>query len=247
MLTGQIALEDSESKDPLKKMLKRSFGVIKPISEHRYAPEESLAAIVERMMKIDLKARYQSMRQVVEELEEYEGKINPAVAEARAFARKYTGPQEEEEPAVDELLTEQRAEVFDPQALEVKTLGSRNVLCVEAQTEIQDALRKNLSRMGYRVLLVTDAERAAEHYRESPPDAVIFDADGLGSDTISALVDMQEKAEEDGRTLLALVLLGPRQTALKEQLPTAGKLVVLVKPIKLKQVQDAISELLPLT
>ena len=43
MLTGQVPLEDSESKDPLKKMLKRSFGVIKPISEHRHAPAERLA------------------------------------------------------------------------------------------------------------------------------------------------------------------------------------------------------------
>ena len=53
-----------------------------------------------------------------------------------------------------------------------------SVLCVEAQDEIQDVLRKTLTRMGYRALVVRDAENAAERYRESPPDAVIFDADG---------------------------------------------------------------------
>ena len=122
---------------------------------------------------------------------------------------------------------------------------ARNVLCVEAQAEIQDALRKNLTRMGYRVLLVGDAERAAERYREAPIDAVILDADGLGQEAIDALADMHEKADEDGHPLVALVLLGPRQAALREKLPAVDRLIVLSKPIKLKQVQDAITELLP--
>ena len=56
---------------------------------------------------------------------------------------------------------------------------------------------------------------------------------------------MHEKAEEDGHPLVALVLLGPRQAALKEKLPAGDRLIVLSKPIKLKQVQDAITELLP--
>jgi len=253
MLTGQVPLEDSESKDPLKKMLKRSFGVIKPISEHHYPPEEPLARIVERMMKMELKARYQNMHEVVADLEEYQASINPAVADARAFARKYESPQEFEEPEVEveqpggKLLTEELGEVFDSLQNETKALSTKSVLCVEAQAEIQDALRKNLTRMGYRVMLVADAERAAERYRESPTDAVIFDADGLGSEAVEALTDMHEKAEEDGHPLVALVVLGPRQAAIKDKLPAGGRLIVLVKPIKLKHVQDAITELLPLS
>ncbi|MGA8349927.1 MAG: hypothetical protein WB773_19210, partial [Isosphaeraceae bacterium] len=169
---------------------------------------------------------------------------------ARAVARKYESPQEFEEAEVEqpgcELLTEERGEIFDPLQHEIRALTTRNVLCVEAQAEIQDALRKSLTLMGYRVLLVGDAERAAERYRESPTDAVIFDADGLGSETVEALTDMHEKAHEDGHPLVTLVLLGPRQAAIKDKLPTGDRLIVLVKPIKLKQVQDAITELLPL-
>ena len=75
---------------------------------------------------------------------------------------------------------------------------------------------------------------------------MIFDADGLGSETVETLTDMHEKAHEDGHPLVALVLLGPRQAAIKDKLPTGDRLIVLVKPIKLKQVQDAITELLPL-
>ena len=86
----------------------------------------------------------------------------------------------------------------------------KSVLCVEAQAEIQDAFRKTLSGMGYRVLLVSDAEVAAERFRESPVDAVIFDTDGQDDESIDAFIDMHEKAHEDGHQLVALVLLGPQ-------------------------------------
>jgi DNA-binding NtrC family response regulator len=129
---------------------------------------------------------------------------------------------------------------------EVKAYAPKHVLCVEVQDQIQEAFRKTLTAMGYRVLLVRDAERAAERYRESPPDAVVFDADGLGPDALDAFLDMHEKAHEDGHDLAALVLLGPRQRDLSSRLPTDDRLVVLAKPIKMKDVQDAISQLVPL-
>ncbi len=56
---------------------------------------------------------------------------------------------------------------------------------------------------------------------------------------------MHEKAHEDGRPLAALVLLGPRQGGLREKLPTDDRLVVLSKPLKMKQVEDALHRLVP--
>ena len=64
----------------LRKMLKRSFGAIKPINEHRYAPDEELGGIIEKMMKIDLKVRYQTMDDVVTELEKFQGDYEAAKA-----------------------------------------------------------------------------------------------------------------------------------------------------------------------
>ena len=48
-----------------------------------------------------------------------------------------------------------------------------------------------------------------------------------------------------GSSFVAVVLLGPRQGALEEKLPADDKLIVLSKPIKMKQVQDALAQLLP--
>jgi eukaryotic-like serine/threonine-protein kinase len=246
MVTGQLPMEESESKDMLRKMLKRSFGAIKPINDHRYAPEEELGRVIEKMMKIDLKARYQNMDDVVADLERYEHSSKSAGATPRT-----TGEAEQDdaesifaakapEPAVTATAPPEELQAF-----EVKTVPTKSVLCVEAQAEIQDALRKGLTNWGYRALLVSDAETAAERYRESSVDAVIFDTDGQGAESIDAFLDMHEEAHAEGHQLLAVVLLGPRQGALREKLPTDDKLIVLSKPIKMKQVQDALLRLLP--
>jgi eukaryotic-like serine/threonine-protein kinase len=253
MVTGQLPMEESESKDMLRKMLKRSFGAIKPLSDHRYAPEEELGRIIEKMMKIDLKARYQNMDDVVADLERYEHST-----ESTGPAPQSTGELEEEDPEsifaaakepepapVETAPHDEIAPHEELQAFEVKAVVPKNVLCVESQSEIQDALRKGLTSWGYRPLLVSDAETAAERFRESSVDAVIFDTDGQGAESIDAFLDMHEEAHADERQLLAVVLLGPRQGALREKLPTDDKLIVLSKPIKMKQVQDALIRLLP--
>jgi CheY-like chemotaxis protein len=193
------------------------------------------------------------MAGVVGDLEDYLVTVDPQAALDRTHARKY-GPQqhdtEEEDvflPAEESLPTaEDPSETVEPARTEAKAPAAKTILCVESQAEIQDALRKNLSRMGYRVFLVGDAERAAERYREAPTDAVIFDVDGLGPEALEAIADMYDKAQEEGsHPLVALVLLGPRQRALKDKLPPDDRRIVLSKPIKLKEVQDAITELLP--
>jgi eukaryotic-like serine/threonine-protein kinase len=255
MLTGMLAMPEAESKDMLSKMLKRSFGAIKPISEQRYAPDEEISRIIEKMMKMDLKARYQTMDDVVADLGRYAASIEPeptklpvvsapsaGQGDAEADLDSIFGPASGPEPAV-----EVHAVADQLQSFEVKAVAPKSVLCVESQAEIQNVLRKNLSSMGYRVMLVADAEVAAERYREAPVDAVIFDTDGQDAESIDAFTDMHEKAEEDGHQLVALVILGPKQKALKEKLPTGDRLIVLSKPIKMKQVQDAIAQLLPLS
>jgi DNA-binding response OmpR family regulator len=134
---------------------------------------------------------------------------------------------------------------FQTPGFEVKAVQQRRVLCVEAQPEIQDALRKNLSQMGFRALIMGDPESAAERFTESDIDAVIFDCDGFGVDSIDSLLNMQETAQEGEKSLVGIVLLGPKQRELQGQLPADDRLIVLVKPIKMKQLQDAIKQLMP--
>ncbi len=244
MLTGTPAMAETETSDQLAKMLKRSFSAIKPITEHRLAPPPELGRIIEKMMKMDLKARYQNMDEVVKDLDVFQASFSgeavgsgsgpgSSIVRKKEKRRHVTG-------SVEDLFTAAFGEEALPAA------PPNNLLCVEFQDAIQDAFRKVFTQMGYKVMLVRDAERAAELFRESPPDAVVFDADGLGPDSLDAFLQMHEKAHQDGHDLKALVLLGPRQGTLTEKLPTNDRLIVLHKPIKMKDVQEAVATLLPL-
>jgi eukaryotic-like serine/threonine-protein kinase len=267
MLTGQLPLPEVETDDPLKKMLKRGINSIKPLSEQRHAPDAELTQIIEKMMKVDLKLRYQTMDQVVADLDEYLERLaarssgyepppkSRVVSEGdEEVESEYVSYEPESEQRQDDHVDEElvigampepEPSVFSPDAFEIKAFVRKRLLCVEAQEEVQSAFRKTLSKMGYRVLLVSDPERAAERYRESPPDAVLFDADGLGANAIDFYLDMHEKAHEDGHDLAAVVLLGPRQHFLAKKLPTDDRLIVLLKPIKLKEIQNALTKLVP--
>jgi eukaryotic-like serine/threonine-protein kinase len=200
--------------------------------------------IIDKMMKIDLKARYQTMGEVIDDLERYKESLKEGGDKA---GRGRQAEEDEDFASIFLLPPEAAPGEREPAAAPppAKAVPQRSILCVEAQDEIQDILRKSLTKMGYRPLLVGDSERAAERFRESPVDAVIFDADGQEPDSIEHFLDMHEKAHEDEHQLVALVLLGPRQVELREKLPTDDRLVVLSKPLKMKEVQDALRRLLP--
>jgi CheY-like chemotaxis protein len=240
MLTGQAPMPEVESEDMLQKMLKRSFGAIKPLSEHRHGPPPGLARIIEKMMKVDLRSRYQKVSEIVDDLEAYQ-----AALDAAPVAPQPVRPARVVVPAAPLEEEEEDDAPFTEEGFEMKAFEQKNVLCVEVQDQIQEAFRKTLSQMGYRVILVRSVELAAERFRESRPDAVIFDIDGLGPDAIDAFVEMHEEAHENGHELSGIVLLGPRQGALASRLPTDERVLVLSKPIKMKDVQDALSQLAP--
>jgi len=266
MLTGVSPLPESESKDFLEKMLKRPFNSIKPIEEQRRAPDEGLCKIVDKMMKMDLKARYAAMHGVVSDLIAYQEKkagpkeaaqlaeidlddviakpdpANSAVLKSASLAESDDVHADADADADD---SGESGSEFQVPSFEVKAVQQRRILCVEAQLEIQDALRKNLSQMGFRALIMGDPESAAERFAESEIDAVIFDCDGLGAESVDSLLDMRDTAQDGDKSLVGVVLLGPKQRELQEKLPVDDRLIVLVKPIKMKQLQDAINQLLP--
>ena len=232
MLTGVLPIPEVETNDPLKKMLKRGINSIRPINEQRHAPDAELCEIITKMMKVDLKARYQTMAQVVEDLEAYLERLANKAAEADRQHASTAQRSSTDDHVVDEDVLE--GDHVDDR---------KRLLCVEVQPEVQDAFRKSLSKMGYRVILVSDAERAADRYCEEPTDAILFDADGLGPQALDAFMQMHDKAHEDGHDLAAVVLLGPRQHYLAKKFPTDDRLIVLPKPVKMKEIVGALSQL----
>ena len=180
MLTGQLPMEESRARTCSRRCSSGASARSCPLSEHRHAPDPELA----RDRREDDEGRAQGALpdhgRGLADLEAYEkrGRSGFIGLESRRRA---------DEPEylvdLDDDLRRDRARHRGEAAAgtspcrrgRVRRSPAGRSLCVEAQSEIQDAFRKTLTKMGYRVILVGDPERAAERYRESPPDAVIFD------------------------------------------------------------------------
>ncbi len=169
MVTGQLPMEESESKDMLRKMLKRSFGAIKPINEHRYAPERGNLPDHrkddEDRLEGPVSKHGRRRRRISSAIEALDRSSPQRTLRSPRLVRR--SPISSMKSSICPAASEDTAAVAaepkeELQHFEVKAVAAKSVLCVEAQTEIQDALRKSLTNWGYRALLVVRC-------RDEPP------------------------------------------------------------------------------
>lgn len=115
------------------------------------------------------------------------------------------------------------------------------VLCVERRLQQQDWLREYLSRHDYRVLLLSDMERALARMKSNPPDCVILMGGSIGetvAEDVRRAISLAETA-----SIVLIVVLSERQGHVVEQLQGNNGLVrVLKQPIRLRDLRDALSQ-----
>ncbi|MCA9008139.1 MAG: protein kinase [Planctomycetaceae bacterium] len=119
---------------------------------------------------------------------------------------------------------------------------SQTVLCVEDRPKMQDVLRDYLSKHGYRVLLLSDPERALTRIKNNPPDMVVFFADSSGERVAEDFKQALSLGQTKG--MGAVVVVGRSQRDLVESLGTLsdrGK--VLTQPIQLRELRMALESL----
>ena len=320
MLTGQAAMSEVESNDPIRKMMKRSFGAITPIAEHRHAPPPDLAAIIEKMMKVDLKQRYQSMAEVAADLEAFAARIGGAApVQTRTVKPAATGdfddidfdnlrhdqiflppgsittPEPDPAPLAtpspssskaalsahtevsnpatvstdsftrlevpsppDDSRSDQESVPFDdedddqdipaheddPSSMggEFVAFVQPELFCVERQEEIREVFRKSFDKRGLRVFLFGDLDLAMERYKEHPTNFILFDADGFGPGAIESFRKLRNLAKQLGRKPRIVLMLGPKQAPLRSSIPENDRLVVLVKPLRMKDITQAVED-----
>ena len=115
------------------------------------------------------------------------------------------------------------------------------ILCVEERRKQQDLLREYLTKHGYRVLLVSDVERALNRLKVQSPECVLLMAESIGN---RAVEDFQ-RALMLGRERFQVVvmILGEEQAHLRDQVQNNNPLGrVLVQPVKLRDLRSAILE-----
>ncbi len=119
------------------------------------------------------------------------------------------------------------------------------VMLVESKVGLQNAVRERLKTRGYRVLVISDPNRALNRFNadEDPPaDCVIFGASELGTLALEAFNKFA--SDDHTRDIPSLLLVDKRQRQIIEQATRGPNRKMLSLPLRVRELRAALIQLL---
>jgi serine/threonine protein kinase len=212
LLTGQPPYPRTRSRDERKQIAR--YKNIRPIRELEPNLPRIVVAIVERLMQINPDHRYQRPADVINDL---------TLALAEFGENGKVGPQADS-GTVPTTLQAQRS--------------LPTVMCVESRAKQQNQLRKYLSKRGFRVLVLTDLQRALSRLEHNPPDCIVLMGDAVGDDIVSAYKQASEQSA--AKSVVVIAILSEKQAKYKAELEQTHIARVLVQPVTLRDLRREI-------
>jgi serine/threonine-protein kinase len=223
MLSGKAPL--LETRDRLQRMNVSRFGEVKPINAIDPDLPVPIVSIVNHAMCLDPEARYQDPNEMLSDLKR--AKLVLEKGEERAAAAASESGESDQPMAPSDM----------------EGIG-RTILVVESGIEMQNVLRGQLKKRGYKVLITNDPARAIQRFEDEirVADCAIFSAQDLGDQAVAAFNRLG--ASEQTSSTPAILLVDSRHKGLIEAAQTAEHRVLLPMPLKIKELRAALSKLL---
>lgn len=180
----------------------------------------SVVNVLEKLMAYQPQERFQSATEAIQELLEVRAQLDDPENKSDA-----QGASE--------------AKVTAEQTLKI-SMAPPTILCVENRSKNQDVLREYLTKHGYRVLILSDVDRALNRIKENAPDCVIFMEDAIGTGAVEAF----HKAMELDLDLAAILVLSEKNAKTKKKLRKTDRSRILVQPIKIRNLRAKIQKVL---
>ena len=118
---------------------------------------------------------------------------------------------------------------------------SQAVLCVEDRLRQQDSLREYFTKHGYRVLMLSDFERALTRLQSDPPKGLVLMGDSLGKDVLAAFDKAISTCRHAGTAVV--LVLSKNQRELKSAVAdTENSRVLFEQPVTLRSIRQALEE-----
>lgn len=124
------------------------------------------------------------------------------------------------------------------------SLGGRTLFVVEQNERLRDVIRDKFKELGFRVLLSADPERALQRFQQQPFDALIVDAGAAGEPGLMAFRQILGDAARLKQSCGGVLMLSEDQKSWAERVEQGPHAVVLVRPITLKQLLNAVCQML---
>lgn len=180
----------------------------------------ALVRVLEKLMAYQPEERYQTATEAIQDLLEVRAQLDES---------------DSSKPPVAAADIKTAAE----QELQM-AIAPPTVLCVESRSKHQDVLREYLTKHGYRVLILSDLDRALNRIKENAPDCVVFMEDSLGEGAIEAF----NKALSMSSDLAAVLVLSEKNASVKQTLKKTDRSRILVQPIKIRNLRNRIQKVL---
>jgi len=232
MLTGIAPL--FETKDRVARLSTTRFLEVVPINEHEPTLPAVVVKIVNKAMELNVKKRYQTPAEMLGDLK---------------LATKRLAAVSEEEAISLTLPSESPAAVAAAQQAEAEAQEGvgRTLMVVESSVVMQNALREKLKEKGYRVLVVSDPDRALQRFEmalhgEFVADCVIFLTHQLGERSVDGFNKFG--LDVATRDIPAIALLGEKQEHLRSQLQLSPQRVTLSMPLRMKELRATLLQLM---
>ena len=120
----------------------------------------------------------------------------------------------------------------------------KTVLLVDSRQKMQELLRAQLGKRGYRVLIVSNAERGVQRLQEGVGefDCAIFCTGELGEDALTAFNQLSDDYRTE--TTPAIIIVEKNQTTIASSARLSNLHGLLQMPIKVRQLREALVKLI---
>ncbi len=232
MLTGEPPLP--ETKQRVQRLSVSRFRDVVPVNQLDPELPQALVMIVKRAMQLNPNSRYQTPAEMYENLKLAKKALSTGVTG--------TTQQQPEDPIA--TRTKRSASISSRVPAPVHSL-----MVVESDVEMQDLLRAQLKKRGFRVLVTNDPTRAIGRFENSeddiPAECVIFSTRELGERSVKAF-NLFGKLRNT-RHVPAILLLEEGHSKWRQDAEVAAHRVVVQMPVRLGQLQAVFEKLLEST
>lgn len=221
MLTGVAPL--IETRDRLMRMNVSRFQQIKPISQLDPTIPMGIQAILGKAMALNPLERYQEPEEMLVELKR---------------AKIILDRGEDAEAAAEEAASN-----AEPTTGLLEGQG-KTVLLVESNKEMQDMLRELLKKRGYRVLIISDPDRAVQRFEDDIrlADCAVFSAQDIGAGSVDAFNKLA--AAEATCDTPSILLVDSRQASLIKAAKIDDRHILMALPLKVRQLRHKLAQLM---
>jgi len=229
MLTGKSPL--LETRERIRRMSPERYRDIEPINGLAPHLPRRVVLMVNHFMELDPERRPQTPGEAVEEIDFVMDAIKSGDADQ-----------------VDGAMSADQEARYLARIKKKHEGANRTVMVVESNHKVQNALRKRLKDIGYRVLILSDPARAVQRFRNldaaesAPADCILFGCAELGRAALNAFNDFT--SHPDTAHLPAILMVTDDQLELIAEANMQAHHASIPLPIKFPVIRRTLRQLL---